>query len=164
MLRRSAVRLWLLAALLLCSVSASATAPVQLWDEADLRLRPGVSARVVIRVSIAEGYAVVGAGVQHAGLRPLQLRMQPTEGVRFGAPSYPRPQPAELLSGSAPVPAHTGVVAIRLPVEVAREAKWKTATLRGVLRFQVCRSGTCQPAQALPVAFEVERVSEADGG
>lgn len=152
-----------LAALLLvltCAIpfGVRAAPPVQLWEEADLRLRPGVNATVIIRLSIAEGFAVVGAGVQHETLRPLQLRMQPAEGVRFGVPAYPRPQPVQLLAGRSGIPAHSGVVAIRLPVQVAANATWSTATLRGALRYQACRAGTCEAPQALPVAIELEAV------
>jgi len=146
--------------LLAVALAVHAAEPVQLWEEADLRLRPGAKAQVLIRLSIADGYALVGAGVRHATLRPLQLRMQPVEGVRFGAPSYPRPQPAALLAGAPPVPAHTGVVAIRLPVSVPADAKWERTVLRGVVRYQACRAGACAQARALPVAIELEIVRD----
>jgi hypothetical protein len=142
------------------AVPAGAAPPVQLWDEADLRLRTGVNATVLVRVSIAEGYRLVGAGVQHGSLRGLQLRMQPAAGVRFGAPSYPRPRPAQLVTDAAAIPAHEGVVAIRLPVQVVAGTKWRTATLRGALRYQACRAGRCDAPQALPVALEVELVGD----
>jgi len=142
------------------TATAAAAPPLQLWDEADLRLRTGVNATVLVRVSIAEGYRLVGAGVQHGALRGLQLRMQPAEGVRFGVPSYPRPQPAPLLAGTPAIPAHEGVVAIRLPMQVVPGTKWRTATLRGALRYQACRAGRCDAPQALPVALEVEVVSD----
>ena len=150
----------LAAALLAVALIARAAEPVQLWEEADLRLRPGASAQVVIRFSIAEGVAVVGAGVRHAALRPLQLRMRPVEGVRFGAPHYPRPRPADLLAGAAPVAAHTGVVAIRLPVSVPADAKWDRRVLRGVVRYQACRAGACEPPRTLPVAIDLEIARE----
>jgi len=147
--------------LALFAFNAAAAPPVQLWEEADLRVRPGVNATVLVRISVAEGYRLVGAGVQHASLRGLQLRMQPAEGVRFGAPRYPRPQPAPLLAGAPAILAHEAVVAIRLPVQVVAGTKWRSATLRGVLRYQACRAGRCDPAQALPVALEIELVSDA---
>lgn len=142
--------------LVMLSIAAHAAEPVQLWEEADLRLRPGVNAQVVVRLSVAEGYRLVGAGVQHAQLKGLALRMQPTPGVSFQAPRYPRPQPVSLLAGAPPVPAYEGVVAIRLPVRVAPGAKWRRSTLRGTLQYQACRAGGCEAVRALPVAVEVE--------
>ncbi|MCW5620349.1 MAG: hypothetical protein KIS79_04500 [Burkholderiales bacterium] len=153
--RSRPVGILLLIAMLL-SLAVHAAEPVQLWEEADLRLRPGVSAQVVVRLSVAEGYRLVGAGVQHAQLKGLALRMQPTPGVRFQAPRYPRPQPAPLLAGAPPVPAHEGVIAIRLPVVVAPGTKWRTSMLRGTLQYQACRAGRCEAVRALPVAIEVE--------
>lgn len=160
--RAPALRAFILAALSAVALHAGARAPVQLWNEADLRLRPGVRAQVVVRISVAEGHALVGAGVRHQTLRPLQLRMQPAEGIRFGPPAYPPAQPATLPGSAAPVPVHTGVVAIRLPVEVARDASWRSTTLRGVLRYQACGDGTCQAPATLPVAMEVEKAPEPD--
>jgi len=160
-LRLRRVLATLVATLVIPAAASREAPPVQLWDVADLRVRPGVTATVAVRLTIAEGHAVVGAGVRHASLRPLQLRMQPAEGVRFGAPSYPRPQPAALLAGAAPVLAHTGVVEIRLPIQVSPEARWSVSTLRGALRYQACRAGRCDAQQALPVTIEVETVREA---
>ncbi len=154
------LRSLLTGALLTVALAVRAAEPVQLWEEADLRLRPGAKAQVLIRLSIADGYALVGAGIRHATLRPLQLRMQPVEGVRFGAPSYPRPQPATLLADAAKIPAHAGVVAMRLPVSVPADAKWERTILRGVVRYQACRAGTCAPPRALPVAIELEIVRD----
>ena len=52
------------------------------------------------------------------------------------------------------------MVAIRLPVQVVAGTTWRTAILRGALRYQACRAGRCDAPQALPVALEVELVSD----
>lgn len=143
---------------------AAADEPVQLWDEAYVRVRPGATVRVVFHLSVGVGYYVVADGMQSPGLTPLALKVDKMPDITLGAPVYPKPPIARTTEGIAQVRAHAGTVAIGLPVTVSPKATWRTQMLRGTVVYQACSdNGKCQAPASLPVAIEVELRKEERG-
>src|SRR4029077_1434450 len=102
------------AALILCLASLPAVGqePLKLWGEDYIRVRTGVTRRVVGHASIETGYYIVAAGGTNAKLTPLTLKMAPTEGITLGTPEYPTTKPVRLQQDAPELPAFEGLLEI----------------------------------------------------
>jgi DsbC/DsbD-like thiol-disulfide interchange protein len=146
-----------LAALICTANAAEDSARVQLWEEAYLRTRPGTTVQALFHLSIAPGYVVVASGVQGASrLRPMQLRMKETAGIKLGTPAYPAPQRTASVPGLPDFQAYQDTLAVRVPVTVPSSPDWSRREVQGVLEYQACDARRCLPSASLPVKLEVE--------
>jgi hypothetical protein len=121
------------------------------------RVAPGGAARVVVRLTAAEGAAVVAhrpsaagtPGRDSADLVPLTLAF-PGAPFPVRPPAYPPGSPVTLLGSAAPVLAHQGEVVVGSDLRVPRDASSGETRVRVRVVFQVCRDGWCgAPERAL---------------
>lgn len=149
------------AALTLCLASLPAVGqePLKLWDEDYIRVRTGVTIRVVVHASIETGYYIVAAGT-NAKLTPLTLKMSPTEGITLGTPEYPTAKPVRLQPDAPEVPAFEGLLEIGLSLHVSPDVKWESKRVSGTLAYQACDGRRCLPPASLPIQLNIEIRSE----
>jgi len=128
------------AALILCLASLPAVGqePLKLWDEDYIRVRTGVTIRVVVHASIETGYYIVAAGGTNAKLTPLTLKMAPAEGITLGTPEYPTAKPVRLQQDAPEHPAFEGLLEIHPSGQplglVARQARLAETIFQRVYR------------------------------
>lgn len=137
--------------------ASAAQPPVQLWDEAYVRVRPGATVQARFHLSVAPGFSVVAQDVgPSAGLRPLRLSVPAVAGLRFGAPLYPPASLTLTVPGASEIPAHEGTLAVSLPITVPASADRPPTLIRGTLEYQACSAAGCLPPATLPVRIELE--------
>jgi DsbC/DsbD-like thiol-disulfide interchange protein len=154
-LRRGAA-LTLLALGLAPPAALAVKQPLRVWEEVYVRVRAGATVQALFHVSVDAGYLVVARAVADAALRPLTLRLKPAAGVQVGDPAYPAPTATASVDGLPEFRAYEGVVGIRVPVTVPKDAKWTRQRLEGVLEYQACTADACTRPATLPVAVEIE--------
>jgi DsbC/DsbD-like thiol-disulfide interchange protein len=159
-MRTQAARRFAAAVLLaLALVPAAALAvrqPLRLWEEVYVRVRPGATVQALFHVSVDPGYLIVARPAGDARLRALALQLKPAAGVQVGEPAYPAPTATASVDGLPELRAYEGVVAIRVPVAVPKDAKWTRQRLEGALEYQACTAEGCGRPATLPVAVEIE--------
>jgi DsbC/DsbD-like thiol-disulfide interchange protein len=127
---------------------------LKLWEEGYTTIRAGAATQIVLRASIAEGYAVV-ARDKRGKLLPLALKMERAVHLKLGNPVFPEPQTIKLAGESAEVQAYRGTIVITLPVTAPANIDPEPQELKGLLQYQACDSHRCGPAQAIPVEINV---------
>jgi len=146
------------AALILCLASLPAVGqePLKLWDEDYIRVRTGVTIRVVVHASIETGYYIVAAGGTNAKLTPLTLKMAPAEGITLGTPEYPTAKPVRLQQDAPEHPAFEGLLEIGLSLHVSPDVKWESKRVSGTLAYQACDGRKCLPPASLAIQLNIE--------
>jgi hypothetical protein len=140
----------------LASLPAMGQEPLKLWDEDYIRVRTGVTVRVVVHASIEAGYYIVAAGGTNVKLTPLTLKMAPVEGITLGAPEYPIAKPVRLQQDGGELPGFEGLLEIGLSLQVSPDAKWESKPVIGTLAYQACDGRKCFPPASVPIQLNVE--------
>ena len=140
----------------LASLPAMGQEPLKLWDEDYIRVRTGVTVRVVVHASIEAGYYIVAAGGTNAKLTPLTLKMAPVEGITLGAPEYPMAKPVRLQQDGIELPGFEGLLEIGLSLLVSPDAKWESKPVTGTLAYQACDGRKCFPPASVPIQLNIE--------
>jgi uncharacterized protein YyaL (SSP411 family) len=113
-------------------------------------VRPGGTAKVIVRMQVAAGAQVVahrplpdGKGGREApDLVPLALAF-PGAPFRVGPPIYPAGTAALAAGSAAPILVHDGELTVSASLAVPPTTPPGTKPLRVRVVFQVCRSGRC---------------------
>ena len=105
-----------------------------------------------LRFQVVDGFHVNSHTPKSELLIPTNLKLTPAEGIKAGAPEYPKGteyafsfEPGEKLD------VYTGTFSIKLPVEVTPGDH----TLVGVLHYQACDHAACYPPKSLPIKVMV---------
>jgi hypothetical protein len=140
----------------LASVPAMGQEPLKLWDEDYIRVRTGVTVRVVVHASIETGYYIVASGGADKKLTALALKMTPTEGITLGTPEYPTSKPVRLQQDALELPGFEGLLEIGLSLQVSPDVKWEAKSVSGTLAYQACDGRKCLPPASLPIQLNIE--------
>ena len=93
--------------------------------------------------------------------RPVTVTFQPAEGVTFGTPVYPKPEPYFFAPLKETVLVYSKPFTLRVPVRVSAGPAGEALTVRGTLDYQACDDRLCFPPQSAPFTAVVP---EAGGG
>jgi Disulphide bond corrector protein DsbC len=138
------------------SLPAMGQEPLKLWDEDYIRVRTGVTIRVVVHASIETGYYIVAAGGTNAKLTPLTLKLAPTEGITLGTPEYPTAKLVRLQQDALELPGFEGLLEIGVSLQVSTDVKWESKPMSGTLAYQACDGRKCLPPASLPIQLNIE--------
>jgi len=125
----------------------------------DVEVKPGISTRVAIRITVKSGYHVQANPVENPSLIPITLKMDPADNISLGDPLYPVAKRMRLPGDTQDLVVYDGTFAIGLPVKVASSVTaGATVSLTGSLRYQACDDSHCLFPVTLPVALAVKVV------
>jgi len=114
-------------------------------------LSPGSAFELVLTIDIKRGYHIQSNKPTMPSLIAADLFLEPTKGVEFGAPIYPK---AHLRSVPhlGKLSEFEGKIKVRIPATVDAEITGGPLKVGGVLRYQACTNkGSCMPPDG--VAF-----------
>lgn len=115
-------------------------------------LVPGRTAQAVVTVVVKTGFKVQ-ANPPSEGLIATTLTLEPSEGLFYGPPVYPKSK-TFTLEGIGELLVYDGTFTITLPVSAARNVVAGPRTLTGTLRYQACDETTCLLPINAPVTID----------
>jgi hypothetical protein len=104
---------------------------------------------------VADGYRIQANPASSEFLVPLELRLEPVDGLQVGAPIYPVGQPYRLLGSDARISTYRGEIEISVPLAATDVARPGSHELQGSARFQACNPRVCLFPASVPVAVAV---------
>jgi DsbC/DsbD-like thiol-disulfide interchange protein len=138
----------------LAGSSARAAEIVTLWESAYVSARPGATVHLLLQADIGSGYVVVAQQARGAGLLPLSLKLNDSQYLKTGPPSFPTAQAS--MVGERQVAGYAATLRIMLPVTISPQAPAGEIVLSGELRYQACDEARCLSAHTLPIALVIE--------
>jgi Disulphide bond corrector protein DsbC len=130
---------------------SAADVKVNGWVSPD-KTRRGRSVQGTVVMEIPSGLHVQSSRPLDKFLVPTKLEIAAPQGVRVGAPIYPRAVLRSLKFSKGKVSVYEGRAAIRFNVTIPASFAGNSAELKGRLRFQACNDDACFP----PVTREVK--------
>ncbi|MDB5295111.1 MAG: hypothetical protein JWO31_1094 [Phycisphaerales bacterium] len=124
-------------------------------------LKPGASAEAAVVLEIKPGYHSQSAEPLEKNLIAFTVTVEPPAGVTAGKPVFPAGHVKEYpLLGKLSV--YDGRVVVRVPLQVAADAKPGDVTIAGTLNYQICDDKTCFPPTSTPFTVAAKIVGPAD--
>lgn len=114
---------------------------------------PGTSARVRIRVVVADGYHVQANPASEPFLIPLRLELDKTDGVRVGETVYPPGQPYYLQGAPTPLSTYSGSFHLETPLTIDPSVRQGIHILKGRLYHQACNDRSCLKPASVAVSL-----------
>lgn len=118
-------------------------------------LNKGGNGIVKIDVEVAKEFHVQANPASQPNLIPTTLTLDATEGLKTGAPEYPKGEGYKLAGSPTEIMAYGGTFQIKVPVEADAAAKSGKLALNGKLRYQACNEKTCYFPVSVPVSIPV---------
>ena len=135
---------------------AQAIDVVTLVPASSVKVKPGASAQIALRVVVKSGYHVQANPVENPSLIPTTLSVDAAESVSVGKPVYPAGRRMRLPGDTQDLVVYDGTFTIALPFRVAPSAvTGAVIILKGALRHQACDDSHCLFPVTLPVALTV---------
>jgi DsbC/DsbD-like thiol-disulfide interchange protein len=117
-----------------------------------LQLTPGKLQTVEIRFRVEPGFHINSHTPHDETLIPTNLRLDPVNGIRVKALSYPAGSPFHLNVGAGET---LGIYQGEFRVSVALTPESQSSTLTGSLHYQACDTASCFPPRMLPIQIAV---------
>lgn len=105
---------------------------------------------LTVRLAIAPGMHVYGLPIAD-GYQPLQVTVEPIEGMKAGAPQWPATRPFRMEGLAKAFQVYEGAVTVTLPLTFTR--KPGDLNLRVTVRYQACSVLDCLPPTALTLSL-----------
>jgi hypothetical protein len=115
--------------------------------------RPYQKLRLHVTLQMADGVHIYGKPAPE-GSTPLEVAIEPLEGLSAGEPELPAPQPAHLEGIDETFWAYKERVDVAIPFAIL--SNQGTVTLRVQVRFQACTESVCYPPQDLALEIPLE--------
>jgi DsbC/DsbD-like thiol-disulfide interchange protein len=115
--------------------------------------RPGGKIRLIAEVQMPKGMHVYAPGIDPP-YRPIQLKLQPTEGVRLSPIKYPPSKKVRLEAIDETVPVFTDSVTLETTASVGRIPA--AVEVKGSLDYQVCDDRICYRPEQIPLSWRIE--------
>jgi DsbC/DsbD-like thiol-disulfide interchange protein len=115
--------------------------------------RSGSKVRLLAEVQLPKGMHVYAPGIE-APYRPIQLKLEPTDGVRFSPVKYPSSKKVRLEAIDETVPVFTDAVTLETTATVSSLAS--PVEVRGSLNYQVCDDRICYRPEQIPLSWRIE--------
>lgn len=159
MRRLAAACALLLAAAAACSSgdegdTVTAEAIVSVGRIERVTVRAGESTTLDVPLVVADGYKVQANPAAADFLVPLELTLEPVDGLEFGDPEYPPSHRHRLQGAEDDLLTYKGRLVIRVPVTASPGASGAVA-VNGSLRYQGCDARRCFFPTSVPVVLEV---------
>lgn len=156
---RSMIQLIFLTILLLVPATFFATppqSPPNITVTASLsadKVQRGRTVKGTVVLDIPEGFHVNSSRPLEKFLIPTQLKMEPTEGIRVSAVSYPRAVLRKFKFSKNRVSVYEGRATMSFNVTVPASVSLGSKELKGRLRYQSCNDEVCFPPQSRDVSL-----------
>lgn len=156
---RSMIQLIFLTILLLVPATFFATppqSPPNITVTASLsadKVQRGRTVKGTVVLDIPGGFHVNSSRPLEKFLIPTQLKMEPTEGIRVSAVSYPRAVLRKFKFSKNRVSVYEGRATMSFNVTVPASVSLGSKELKGRLRYQSCNDEVCFPPQSRDVSL-----------
>ena len=141
-------------------MTTSAVLTVDALD--DLTIAPGQAIDLRLRVAVAADFHVQANPASDQFLVPLQLDIEPQNGLHAEVPSYPPGRPYRLQGTDSDLLIYDGSFEFGVSIVAAQSARPGAYTLPGQLRYQACDATSCRAPTAVPIEVHV-RIVDASG-
>lgn len=129
--------------------------PVVVGERAPVTIQAGAEATLRIPIIVADGYRIQANPASSEFLVPLEIRLEPVDGLQVGAPIYPIGQPYQLLGSEALLSTYRGEIEISVPLTATAVARHGIHEIQGSAHFQACNSRVCLFPGSVPVRFAI---------
>lgn len=116
-------------------------------------MTPGANVTAAAVVDVLPGFHAQSHKPLEDFLVPFTVRFDAAPGMTFGEAQYP-PGKIKEYPALGKLSVYDGRVIVRVPIQVASDAKPGDVALRGTLSFQICDNQTCFPPEDVP--FEIK--------
>ncbi len=127
-------------------------------EASETRIKAGGSGEAVVRLKIAEGFHVNANPASDKYLIATSVEATASEGLKVGAPVYPRGEIKQLGFSQQPLAVYERDVSIKLPLSVEASTAKGNRTLDASITVQPCDDKECfQPRTiktAIPIVIE----------
>jgi hypothetical protein len=131
------------------------SAVVTVGEIANVTLRPGESGNVTVPLIVAPGYHIQSNPASNEFLVPLELQLEDSDDIRFGAPDYPTAAPYRLEGTDEDLMTYHGNLSVTIRVTLSPSVSIGEKPVTGTLRYQACDSKRCLFPSSIPVSFKV---------
>jgi hypothetical protein len=118
----------------------------------DVSLHHGETTSVAVSITVADGYHVQANPASGEFLVPLELQLDPVEGLGFGAAEYPKATPYRLENSEDILKTYEGTFAVNVPITALKAG---ALDVSGKVRYQACDSKRCLFPSTVPFAFKI---------
>lgn len=126
------------------------------------QISPGKPFDVIITLNIRPPYHVNANPASERFLIPTAVTMQPTSGITFASPRYPKGHLREFaFTSGKKIAVYEGKTVIRIKATPDRGLKAGEITLRGKVRYQACDEKSCYPPGDLPFSLRLRVATSA---
>jgi len=125
-------------------------------EAANVEIKAGGSADASVKLTIASGYHVNANPASASYLIPTELTAETSEGITPTKPVYPASTKRKFtFAPDQPLDVYEGEATIKLPLNVAGNAKKGAHTIKGKLRIQPCNEQSCFPPKNIELSIPV---------
>ncbi len=118
-------------------------------------VKKGGKAEAVVEAVVVKNFHVQANPPSQPNLIPTTLTLDAADGLKPGAPTYPKGQAYKLRGTAGEIMAYGGTFKITVPVEAEATATTGSHALNGKLRYQACDETTCFPPVKADVSIPV---------
>ena len=140
------------------NASASKTPPADVVraEASNVEIKSGGAGEASVKLTVANGYHINANPPSFPYLKATELTVEPGAGVTPGKPVYPAGVSRQFaFSKEGPLSVYEGETAIKLPLNVAGNAKKGAQNLKGHLRIQACNEEACFPPRTIEMPVPV---------
>lgn len=119
-----------------------------------LTLAKGANGQATVEAEVSKKFHVQ-ANEAKPPLIPTTLTLDAVDGLKVGAPIYPKAQPYKQRGTTTELQVYNGTFGIKVPIEANANAKPGNYALTGKLRYQACDETTCYPPVKEDVSIPV---------
>jgi hypothetical protein len=146
----------LLTSLLVAQSASFAQPSVAMAPVADVRLRPGATAKVELDFRVAQNFHINSNKPKSNLLIPTVLKLDAQQPLKLSALHYPAGEDQSFpFSPDEKLSVYSGDFALEALVSAPAKASAGTYTVSGELHYQACDKNACYPPKNLPVQFKV---------
>jgi hypothetical protein len=118
----------------------------------DIRVTRGDTTLVPVTLSVAAGYHVQANPAGGEFLIPLEMQLDPVEGLVFGEATYPQAVPYRLANSEDILQTYEGTFSVGVPVAALEVG---TFGVNGRVRYQACDAKRCLFPSTIPFTFRI---------
>ena len=125
-------------------------------EASNVEIKSGGAGEASVKLTVANGYHINANPPSFPYLKATELTVEPGAGVTPGKPVYPAGVSRQFaFSKEGPLSVYEGETAIKLPLNVAGNAKKGAQNLKGHLRIQACNEEACFPPRTIEMPVPV---------
>lgn len=130
--------------------TAGTPPPIVTASASTVTLTPGDTTSVELEITIAEGYHVQANPAANEFLIPLEVRIEPADGVASGDPAYPPPRLHRLAGADEDLLTYEGTILVEILVSVAPQVEPGVIEIQGEVEYQACDESRCFMPASIP--------------